>query len=93
VALKRRFPRDLDAWLPERGWYTWYNDNYWVHEKLVADPTRQDPTDYGLNAKMAYAFEVLNIEPFASMGLPGLSGMVHARNNWQRIKAFLEEHE
>jgi hypothetical protein len=93
VALKRQFPRDLDAWLAERGWSAWYHPDYWVHRKMVADPNRQDYTDYGLKKREAYAFEVLGIEPFRSRGLPTLSGIEHAAHNGRRVYAFLAEHD
>ena len=31
------------------GWDTWYHPAYWVHPKTVADPTRQDYTNYGMS--------------------------------------------
>lgn len=44
--------------LESRGWHTWYHHDYWVHKKLVKDPTRQDYTNYGMNTDQAYEFEM-----------------------------------
>jgi hypothetical protein len=46
-----------------RGWDTWYNPNYWVHPKTVADPTRQDFTYYGMSFEDAVKFELEDRKP------------------------------
>lgn len=45
--------------LEERGWGTWYSNNYWVHPKTVEDRSRQDYTDYGMSLDGAYQFELV----------------------------------
>lgn len=58
-------PREeKEKFLRKKGWSTWYNDNYWVHEKTIADPSRQDHTNYGMSLEEAYNFEVNNEPPF-----------------------------
>jgi hypothetical protein len=63
------------SFLEGRGWYAWYSDNYWVHNKLVKDLNRQDPTNYGLSLEDAYRFEVENLEPFNGQFLGHLGGL------------------
>jgi len=46
-----------EEFLKSRGWYTWYNYNYWVHEKTVKDPSRQDCTYYGFTKEDAVKYE------------------------------------
>lgn len=41
--------------LKERGWYPWYNDDYWCHEQFSTNGT--DPTYRGLSLNDAYRFE------------------------------------
>lgn len=62
-------------WLQERGWHTWYNENYWVHRDSVEDPSSQDYTNYGMSFKDAVAYENLGKPKHKSMGIPGLSQM------------------
>jgi hypothetical protein len=49
--------------LAKAGWHTWYNPEYWVHPKVVADPNSQDYTSYGMGLEEAYEFETQNIAP------------------------------
>lgn len=49
--------------LISKGWDTWYNDDYWVHPKTVADPTRQDYTYYGMSFEKAVEWERENRQP------------------------------
>lgn len=60
-------------WLQSQGWYTWYNENYWVHPESVSDPFQQDYTNYGMNLEDAVAYELLGKPKHKAMGLPGLS--------------------
>lgn len=55
---------DKKKFLEERGWSTYYNPDYWVHEKTIVDKSRQDFTNYGMNLEDAYNFEVNNEKPF-----------------------------
>lgn len=70
--------RDDAAWLKARGWSTYYNPNYWVHPKTVADPSQQDYTNYGMTAEDALAYERIGCPPHQPMGLPGLSRLMLA---------------
>lgn len=69
-----KFPTEIEAtkFLESNGWGTWHGGG-WFHEKIVADPKKQDPTNYTMNWKSAYLHEIKNLPPFPSMGLPGLS--------------------
>ncbi len=58
----------IEKFLLENGWSTWYNKNYWVHPKTVKDPAEQDYTDYGLTAYEAYEFETKDCPPFEPVG-------------------------
>jgi hypothetical protein len=53
----------IAAFLSERGWHPWYNDNYWINKKCVTDNTRQDYTMYGLSLQDAYTYEVEKLPP------------------------------
>ena len=56
------------------GWETWYNDNYWVHEKTISDPKSQDYTNYGMNLEDMEAYEKAGCPKFqAGLGFPHLS--------------------
>ncbi len=55
-------------WLKERGWYQYYNPEYWVHPKTIEDPEVQDYTNYGLSLEKAIAFEESGAKPFPSVG-------------------------
>ena len=57
-------PEEKAEVLTEAGWSTWYNPNYWVHTKTVADPNVQDHTDYGLPLDSAFEFEIWDASPF-----------------------------
>lgn len=46
---------DKSAFLKLRGWYQWYNPDYWVHEQFAAPGV--DPTTRGLSTDEAYSFE------------------------------------
>lgn len=46
-----------EKFLIENGWHTWYNEDYWVHPKVISDPTRQDYTNYGMPRSDAIIFE------------------------------------
>lgn len=46
---------DKPAFLRERGWNTWYNENYWVRQDHHLPGI--DYTSCGLNTEEAYAFE------------------------------------
>lgn len=39
--------------LKSRGWFQWYNENYWCHEQFGS----KDCTNYGLSLNNAYEFE------------------------------------
>lgn len=55
---------EKEQFLIDRGWETWYNPNYWIHEKTVADPKSQDHTNYGMSLEDAYRYEIENRGPF-----------------------------
>lgn len=46
---------DKPAFLRERGWSTWYNENYWVHPRFGGQG--RDHTNWGLGTDEAYAYE------------------------------------
>lgn len=46
---------EKQAFLKQRGWYQWYNDNYWCHEQFGENG--RDPTSYGMSLQEAYKFE------------------------------------
>lgn len=47
---------EMKRLLIERGWHTWYNEDYWVHKKLV-DSRFQDYTHHGMSLLSAYRKE------------------------------------
>lgn len=67
--------QDKITFLKERGWSTWYNEDYWVNPKVIEDPKSQDYTNYGLSLEDAYAWETeegsKKFQP--GWGLPALS--------------------
>jgi hypothetical protein len=67
----------VSKWLKKRGWNTWYNKDYWVNPKCVADSTQQDYTNYGMDVASAFIHEVENLPPFQPMGAPELSKTFH----------------
>jgi hypothetical protein len=83
---------EIEEFLRERGWDTWYGDDYWVNPNLVVEPTVQDYTNYGMDLKSAYAHECLKLGPFKPMGLPGLTMMLKGIDNAEKIKHFLARH-
>lgn len=72
--------------LESKGWHTWYNDDYWVHPKTVADRSRQDYTNYGMSRSEAVAFEKEGRRPFQTSLLAGLMGSGASQNNYNRGK-------
>ena len=44
-----------EAFLRERGWYQWYNPDYWCHAQF--DAPGRDATNWGLSTEDAYQFE------------------------------------
>lgn len=59
----------------KRGWSTWYHPNYWVHRKTIADPTRQDYTNYGFSFEDAVRYELGEINE----GRPFIAGFFGLR--------------
>lgn len=47
-----------ETYLRNRGWNTWYNEDYWVHPKLIHSPLSQDYTNYGMSLDKAYEWEI-----------------------------------
>lgn len=45
-------------WMIDRGWHTWYNENYWVHPETVENPKTQDYTNYGITLEDAVRWEM-----------------------------------
>lgn len=72
--------------LKERGWYQWYNPNYWCHEQFSAPGV--DPTNRGMSTDEAYLFETN--EESRKKTLAGMAlyhGAVNALSNmWYRSK-------
>ena len=62
-----------EDWLRERGWSTWYNENYWVHRDSVEDSTKQDYTNYGMGWQDAVRYERLGKPKHKYTGCPQLS--------------------
>lgn len=60
--------RQIEKFLLDNGWSTWYNKNYWVHPKTVEDPCVQDYTNYGMTAYEAYRFEIEDLPKFKPVG-------------------------
>lgn len=80
-----------EVYLTERGWHTYYNDNYWVNLKLVADPERQDYTDYGMDLESAYFHEMHKLGPFEPLlGLPNANMILKAKDWMTQIKKHFE---
>lgn len=46
---------DKVNFLKSRGWYQWYNPDYWCHEQFATN--RRDPTNWGMSTNEAFAFE------------------------------------
>lgn len=66
----------IEKFLKRRGWSTWYDNAYWVHEKIV-DSNNMDYTNYGMDLQSAFIFEVENLPKFKPMGLPIISKSRH----------------
>jgi hypothetical protein len=65
---------EMEKFLSERGWSTWYHPDYWVHTKTIADPKQQDHTNYGMHLEDAYLFETKKLPPFQpAFGIPRLN--------------------
>ena len=58
--------------LKARGWYQWYNDDYWCHSSITTDDSIQDNTNYGMHTIMAVWYELLGRPKIAPYGLPPL---------------------
>lgn len=59
---------EKEQFLKDRGWFMWYNKDYWCHEKTIKDKTRQDCTYYGFSLEDAIKYEnkeINNGEPFS----------------------------
>lgn len=65
---------EMQAALRKAGWATWYNENYWVHEKTIAEPKAQDYTNYGMPLERAYEFETTGERPFPRAPFGGILG-------------------
>jgi hypothetical protein len=46
---------DKAEFLKSRGWFQWYDPNYWCHKQF--DGEERDCTDWGLSLDDAYKFE------------------------------------
>lgn len=46
---------DKTEFLKARGWFQWYNDNYWCHAQFGSD--ERDCTNWGMTLDNAYGFE------------------------------------
>ncbi len=82
--------RTITKFLEKKGWHTYYNPKYWVHQKLVKDPSRQDYTDYGMDLESAFIHEAEDLPPFASMGMPALSQMFSYNDRKEILKYYFE---
>lgn len=56
--------------LKARGWYQWYNDDYWCHSSITTDDSIQDNTNYGMHTIMAVWYELLGRPKVAPHGSP-----------------------
>jgi hypothetical protein len=54
--------------LSSRGWYQWYNDDYWCHSSITTDPKIQDNTNYGMDTTWAVWYELLGRPKIAPHG-------------------------
>ena len=61
---------DKEKFLKDNGWHTWYNEEYWVHQKTISDSSRQDYTNYGMSLDKAYEFETNKSLPFKPLPPP-----------------------
>jgi hypothetical protein len=82
-----------EKFIKSKGWSTWYNPNYWVHEKTVVEPNKQDYTDYGMDLNSAYCFEKLKLPRFMPCFLPLLSQQSQGLANKKRIQKLLKHLE
>ena len=64
---------EIEKFLYDRGWTTYYHKNYWVHPDAVEDPKIQDYTDYGMTLEFAYKYELMGKPKHKPMGLPIVS--------------------
>lgn len=72
-----KYPKysEMVKYLIDRGWTTWYHDDYWVHPKTIEDKNKQDFTNYGMNVKDAYEFDVKGKKPFRGQFLGYMGGL------------------
>ena len=85
--------KEQEKYIISKGWFTYYNPKYWVHEKTVAEPAKQDYTDYGMDLNSAYCFEKLNLPKFQFWGIPRMSQNQQGLENIKKIKKLLKQLE
>lgn len=83
----------MKAVLLKSGWSLYYNDNYWVHPKVVADKATQDHTNYGMTLENAYEFEVNNKPPLPMARPMSLAQQSLSQSDWISVKDRLPDNE
>lgn len=71
----------IEKFLERRGWYQYYNDNYWVNKKTVTPDKGMDYTNYGMDLQSAFIHEVESMPAFRPMGMPEISKHLHETKN------------
>lgn len=80
---------DKVDFLKSRGWYQWYNPDYWCHEQFASEGV--DPTNRGLSTDDAYLFETdMDAKDIILKGMEIHFSAVNALSNmWYRRKTAL----
>lgn len=71
---------DKKAFLTKKGWFPWYSQDYWCHERFGIN--NRDCTNYGMSLEDAYRYE--NEKEFAekiNMGMELYSSSLRAYSN------------
>ena len=69
---------EKQAYLKKHGWHTWYNPDYWVNPKVIADPKSQDYTNYGMTIDDAVVWQWNRVGKVKHrFGIPSIDIAIH----------------
>lgn len=85
--------KEQAKYIQSKGWRTWYNPNYWVHEKTVEDSSKMDYTNYGMDLNSAYCFEKLKLPKFKFSIFALISMRQQGIKNMKQICKLLQKLE
>ena len=85
--------KEQEKYIKSKGWSTWYNPNYWVNPKTIADAKCQDYTSYGMDLNSAYCFSKLKLPKFKPFPFPLFSQQLQGLANKKKIEKLLKKLE